>query len=71
MKEFKSIPDAFAYFMENVLPKLPQEARRKLKDVKYDYNKEGRKVSEVRMKRILSTYGSFETVHRYEWKEGE
>ena len=67
MKEFKSIEDAFVWFLENVFPKLPTESKVKLKDVKYDYYKEGRKVSTIRMQRVLSEFGDFEIVYRFGW----
>lgn len=71
MKEFKSVKEAFEYFLENILPQLSPEKRRKLKDVKHDYYKEERKVSDIRMKRVLKEYGSFEIIYRCSWDEGK
>lgn len=69
-KEFNSVQEAFAYFMENILQNLSADSRRKLKDVKYDYGKEGRKVSETRMKRVLKENASgFEVVFRFDVEE--
>jgi len=68
MKEFKSTEEAFVWFLENVFPKLSTKDKIKLKDVKYCYYSEDRKVSEKRMKRVLSEFGDFEIVYRFGWK---
>lgn len=69
MQEFKTITEAFEWFMENKLAELPAEERRKLKDVKYNYYKREGNVSEKRMQKVLNDYGTLETIHRYKFKE--
>ena len=56
MQEFNSIKEAFAWFIENIFPKLPSPDKRKLKDTKYIFT-QGRTVSEIKMKEILEKYG--------------
>jgi len=69
MKEFESVEGAFRWFLENVFPKLPTEDKIKLRDVKYCYYSEDRRVSEKRMKRVLNEYGSFKVVYKFEWED--
>ncbi len=66
MKEFEAIEEAFRWFLENKFPELPTEDKIKLRDAKYCFYKEGKKVSEKRMKRIMSEYGNFKTIFRFE-----
>ena len=68
MKEFNSIPEAFEWFLENVYPDLTTPEKRILRDAKYGFYKEGKTVSEKRMKKILSEYGIFEIVYRFSKK---
>jgi len=56
-KDFKSITEAFEWFMENVYPELPPEQKHKLKDVKYDhYKRDDKNVSDKRMKKVLNEH---------------
>ncbi|EAY28169.1 hypothetical protein [Microscilla marina] len=68
MQEFDTIEEAFRWFLENEYPKLSSKQKLEIKDAKYSFYKEGRKVSEKRMKRILSDYGYFSVVYRFEGK---
>ena len=68
MPQFQTIEQAFEWFLENVFPELPTEDKRKLKDAKYSFYKDGLKVSTIRMKRILSEYGNFHTYHVFDPK---
>jgi hypothetical protein len=68
MPQFQTIEEAFEWFLENTFPELPTEDKRKLKDAKYAFYKDGLKVSTIRMKRILSEYGNFETYHIFDPK---
>ncbi|WP_299457952.1 hypothetical protein [uncultured Microscilla sp.] len=69
MQEFDTIEEAFRWFLENVFPELPTTSKVKLRDVKFSYYSEDRKVSEKRMKRVLSEYGEFKTVYQFTKKE--
>lgn len=64
MPEFSTLTQAFEWFLENVYPHLPSEEKYKLRDAKYDFYKEGNKVSVNRMNRILAEYSDFEPVFR-------
>ena len=68
MPQFQTIEQAFEWFLENTFPELPTEDKRKLKDAKYSFYKEGLKVSTIRMKRILNEYGDFHTYHVFDPK---
>lgn len=64
MQEFNTIEEAFRWFLENKFPELPTEDKIALRDAKYCFYKEGKKVSEKRMKRIMTQYTSFNIVFR-------
>jgi len=64
MPEFPTLTEAFEWFLENVYPNLSSEEKYKLKDAKYDFYKEGKKVSVNRMTRVLKEYSDFENVFR-------
>ncbi len=64
MPEFSTLTQAFEWFLENVYPHLPSEKKRALKDVRYDFYKEGKRVSVNRMTRVLNEYSDFENVFR-------
>jgi len=64
MEEFKTLTEAYEWFLENVYPDLPTSQKRLLRDAKYSYYKEGKKVSEKRMQRILSDYCELDIVFR-------
>ncbi|EAY30569.1 hypothetical protein [Microscilla marina] len=64
MPEFKTLHDAFEWFLENVYPQLSSEQKRRLKDVRYDFYAEGRKVSVNRMNRFLHEFSDFENIFR-------
>ena len=66
MPEFNTLPEAFEWFLENIYPDLPPEKKYKLRSAKYAYYKEGEKVSEKRMRRILGEYSNFSAVFRVE-----
>ena len=66
MPQFKTIHEAFGWFLENVFPELPTEDKIKLRNAKYDYYKEGLKVSTKRMMRIMNEYGKFNTHYTFE-----
>ncbi len=69
MPEFQTIEQAFEWFLENVFPILPTPEKRKLKNVKYDFYKEGLKVSHKRMVRVMNDYAKFDTVYTLELNE--
>lgn len=69
MPQFQTIEQAFEWFLENVFPELPTPDKRKLKNVKYDYYKEGLKVSHKRMVRVMNEYAKFNTVYTLELNE--
>lgn len=69
MPEFPTLTQAFEWFLENIYPKLPPEEKYKLKDARYDFYKEGKKVSVNRMTRVLSEYSDFENVFRLNEKK--
>ena len=64
MEEFKTLNEAYQWFLENVYPGLPSETKYELRDAKYAFYKEGKKVSEKRMQRILADYCNFDVVFR-------
>lgn len=64
MPEFKTLPEAFEWFLENIYPKLPTEQKTPLRAARHSFYKEGKKVSEKRMKRILDEHSNYENVHR-------
>ena len=68
MPQFQTIEQAFEWFLENVFPELPTEAKRKLKNVKHEYYKDGVNVSTKRMDRVLSEYADFEILYKVEIK---
>lgn len=69
MPEFSSLTQAFEWFLENIYPNLSPEQKNQLKDARYDFYKEGRKVSVNRMKRVLDEYSNFENVFRISEKK--
>ena len=71
MPQFQTIEQAFEWFLENVFPILPTPDKRKLKNVKYDFYKEGLKVSHKRMVRVMNEYAKFGTFYTLELDEGE
>ena len=71
MPEFDTLPEALDWFFENVYPHLPTEEKIKLKDVKYTFYKREVNVSANRIRRVLNTYGTYQNVHRFEWKKKE
>lgn len=57
-QDFKSMTEAFEWFMESVYPSLPPEQKRKLKDVRYDhYKRPENGVSKKRMQKVLNDHG--------------
>ena len=68
MPQFQTIEQAFEWFLENVFPTLPTESKRKLKNVKHEYYKEGVNVSTKRMSRVLSEYTDFGMFYSVEIK---
>ena len=66
MPQFQSIEQAFEWFLENVFPELPPNKKYALRDARYSFYKEGKKVSEKRMKRILDEQGDFEIIYRFD-----
>ena len=66
MPQFKTIEEAFEWFLENVFPELPTEDKIKLRNAKYNFYKEGLGVSKARMIRVLNEYG--ELINLYEYK---
>jgi hypothetical protein len=60
MPQFKTIEQAFEWFLENTYPDLPTEKKQKIKQVKYEYYKEGVSVSHKRMMRVMNEYADFE-----------
>ncbi len=63
MPQFQTLEQAFEWFLEHVFPTLPTEAKRKLKNVKHEYYKEGVNVSTKRMSRVLNEYTDFEILY--------
>ena len=66
MPQFKTIHEAFGWFLENVFPELPTEDKIKLRNAKYNFYKEGMRVSHKRMTRILNEYGKFQVLYEFE-----
>ena len=57
-QDFKSMTEAFEWFMGSVYPSLSTEQKRKLKDVKYNHYKRAEKgVSKKRMQKVLNDHG--------------
>ena len=69
MPQFQTIEQAFEWFLENVFPELPTEAKIKLRNAKYEYYKEGINVSHKRMMRVMNEYADFEIF--YDIKKSE
>ena len=70
MPEFKTLPEAFEWFLENIYPNLPTEQKTSsLRRVKHAYYKQDEKVSEKRMRRVLEEYSNYQITHTVEAKE--
>jgi hypothetical protein len=70
MPQFQTIEQAFEWFLEKVYPNLPTEKKTStLRGIKHAYHSEGEKVSEKRMRRVLSEYCNYDVIHNIEMKE--
>ncbi len=65
MSQFQTVEQAFEWFLENVYPHLSTEEKQKYRNAKYEYYKEGLRVSHKRMIRIMDEYGEFGTLYTY------
>ncbi len=63
MPQFQTIAEAFEWFLENVYPDLPTEKKMPIRGARYHFYKEGKKVSEKRMKRILEENSDYRNIH--------
>ena len=66
MPQFQSIEQAFEWFLENTYPHLSTEKKQELRNARYSFYKEGKKVSHKRMTRILNEYGKFQVLYEFE-----
>ena len=66
MPQFQTVEQAFEWFLEKVYPNLSSEDKHTLRNAKYEYYKEGIRVSHKRMIRIMNEYGDFETLYAYD-----
>jgi len=64
MPQFQTIAQAFEWFLENIYPDLPTEKKMAIRGAKYAFYKEGKKVSEKRMKRILEENSDYQNIHQ-------
>lgn len=63
MPQFQTLEQAFEWFLENVYPNLPTEQKMPIRGAKYAFYKEGKKVSEKRMRRILDENSNYKNIH--------
>jgi hypothetical protein len=66
MPQFQTLEQAFEWFLENTYPNLSTEEKQTLRNAKYNFYKEGMRVSHKRMTRILNEYGKFQVLYEFE-----
>ena len=71
MHHFSTIEQAFEYFLENIYPNLSPAEKNKVKNTKYEYYKEGVKVSHKRMMRVMNEYADFEISYNIQPKSSK